>query len=147
MRLHFPELRRAASAVAFAVLVVVATPACTSRIVAIEEHDSKVIAGPFPEEYESIARRWIESEIRNLAAIDTFTVERPTPGFSEGSALFGGSRTDGWRTVVRASGRDSVGMGTGLLVYALLLRDGKVVEIPPQEIVVDPPADAANTNS
>jgi hypothetical protein len=48
---------------------------------------------------------------------------------------------------VRQAGRDArlrhKQMGVPLVVW----RDGKVVEIPPEEIVVDPPSEATNSNS
>jgi hypothetical protein len=125
MQTH-PIARLAAAPLAAAFLLA-SLPACVTRIGTTDPAEASDAAGPFPDGYEAIVRRWLEKEIRVLAQIEEFAVERPVRGFSTGAPIFG-SRTDGWRTSVRAAGRDSVGMSTGAISYALLLRDGKVVE-------------------
>lgn len=119
-------MRRALLALALSLCL--ATPACTRMVqdptgaaVTAEE------AGPFPEDYETIVRRWAVRELSRLSSIDEVSVPRPTPGFWERKGL-GADTVTGWVTRADISGRDRAGLATGRVTYQLLIRDGEVVE-------------------
>jgi hypothetical protein len=116
------------AALLIALVVLAATPACT-RIV--EDPDGVGVtaedAGPFPEDYESIARRWAVQELSRFSKIEGISASRPSPGMWERKGI-GASTTYGWVTNVTVSGKDRVGMSTGRVKHQLLIRDGEVVE-------------------
>ena len=111
-----------------AALALVAAPACTSKITETPDAGAatEAEAGPFPDEYETIAKRWVLDDHRRITQIDDFSMERPVPGQLHRSEVLGGMVT-GWRSVVVFTGRDRGGMKTGKMEYVVLIRDGEVV--------------------
>lgn len=106
-------------------LALAALPSCVSRIA--ESSDPAADVGPRPDDHQSIARRWFESNVPVLATIERFEAEPPTHGTLEKTSFGLGTPVHGWRTVATASGKDSLGMSTGRISYVLLIRDGAVV--------------------
>lgn len=60
------------------------------------------------------------------------------------AALF---EDDALDDAIRQAGRDARLRHKQMGVPLVIWRDGKVVEIPPEEIVVDPPSETANPNA
>lgn len=117
-------------AAALALSVCLVLPGCITRISggsastgAVTEAD----AGPFPENYEEITRRWVAQNVRVIATMREFSATRPIPGAADQGILFGVGEVKGWQTMVDAEGLDAIGMTTGHITYNLLLRDGQVV--------------------
>ena len=119
-------MRRTALVLTLATLLV--APACT-RIVEDPEGIGVTAedAGPYPEDYEDIVRRWAVRELTRFSKIEGLSVSRPTPGMFERKGI-GASTAYGWVTTAVVSGKDRLGMSTGRVKHQLLLRDGEVVE-------------------
>ena len=122
-RVNSPRILLAAALAGAAAL-----PGCVSRIVPSEDASVTESAGPYPTDYLATGRRWAEREIRLITVIEEFWMEPPKPGFAEGSMLFSGDPVDGWRAVLHVAGRDALGFSTGEIVYAVLFKDGEIVE-------------------
>ena len=82
------------------------------------------MTGPYPDDYESIVRKWILSDLFRIVSIDDLQVSKPVAGVSKRLVL---SNKQGWRAEVSFWGRDRIGSSTGRMDYTVLIRDGEVV--------------------
>lgn len=99
---------------------------CVTRITE-SPAESAAECGPFPTDYVGITRRWFEGKVKVIAVLQEFRAEPPVAGSSEFGFVGWGKVQRGWRTTVVGSGTDAIGMSTGQIAYAVLIRDGEVV--------------------
>ena len=83
--------------------------------------------GPFPNQYETTVRIWIEQKFRNYTRIDRLEVSRPQPGIERPPLLSVRSDRYGWWSRVRFHATDRIGASTGAIAYSVLIRDDEVV--------------------
>ena len=121
-------MRATALALPLALAALFIAPGC-ARIV--EDSSGVAIsseeAGPFPEDYENVIRRWAVRELSRFSVVDRVVAPRPNPGMWERKAIMGGP-VYGWVTTAQISGRDRIGMATGDVTYQIVIHEGEVVE-------------------
>ena len=120
--MHEPRLARRLG-ISSLLLLTLALGACTTIGPTLTPRAPDEL-GPFPDNYQTIGRRWIESNIRGVTAIETLTITKPRPGFADAIWM---RRHYGWWTHINFRARDRMGLSKGKMVYALLIRDGRVV--------------------
>jgi len=108
---------------ALPILLALLLGACTTIGPTLTERTPEEL-GPYPENYRTIARHWIEDSIRGVTSVETLTVTKPKPGFADSLLT---RRRYGWWTHLAFRARDRMGLSKGKMYYSLLLRDGKVV--------------------
>jgi hypothetical protein len=126
MTTPFPKLRtrrRCHGSVPALALVSLLLSACTAIGPTISEREASEL-GPYPDDYRMIVRRWIEDSLVGITAVESIHISEPEPGFAD-SLL--SKRRYGWWTRTRFKARDRIGMPTGTIAYALLIRNGEVI--------------------
>jgi len=84
-------------------------------------------AGPYPDRYESIVRRWIQDEFRLYSQVERLNVARPQEGFARRPLLSLRGTRYGWWSRVTFRARDRLGAPTGTIAYSVLIREGEVI--------------------
>jgi hypothetical protein len=126
MTMLFPDLRmgrRRCSPVLALVLCSPLLSACTAIGPTIAEREAREL-GPYPDDYRTIVGRWIEDSLIGITEVESIFIMEQEPGFAD-SLL--GRRRYGWWTRTRFKARDRIGMPTGSIAYALLIRNGEVI--------------------